>query len=140
MIITLSHLKKLWNSERIKKIKTNKAFSVASERVLDYKKRDGIIKYVDAVWSDDHDGTVEKRNRCKRLKHMFVSQICDVAVEEYATVCKILKLQGIVLVAYENEIKYILRCEKLLHKYSIETNRFIISDKPRVRPYLFYKI
>jgi hypothetical protein len=139
MKITLSHLKKLWDDYRIKRIKQNQAFFVCSEKVLACKKRN-IIKHIDAVWSDDHDGTVKKRNEFRRLKHMFVSQICDVAAEEYATVCKILKLKGIVLVAYNDEIKYLLRCQKLLHKHSIETNSFIISDKPRVRPYQVSKV
>ena len=49
------------------------------------------LEEIDAVWGDDHDGLVQKRNRLREqhkvAKHIFISQICDVAVEEYATVC-----------------------------------------------------
>jgi hypothetical protein len=140
MEITLDHLKKLWDDERIKKIRAQHSFMVASERVLDYKKRDNLIFCLDAVWSDNHDELVEKRNSSRRFKHIFVSQICDVACEEYKTVCQILDLKGIILVAYEGEYEYLIRCEKELDAFGIKTNKLLISDKPRKRPVMISKI
>jgi hypothetical protein len=91
MKITLSHLQKKWDKSRIWKIKTL-GFVIGSDKLFDIPKYPS-IKLIDAIWSDDHDGSVEKRNSNKIFDHIFISRICDIAVEEYATVCKLLNVK-----------------------------------------------
>src|SRR5271157_230908 len=114
MKITLSHLKKGWNSARLNKIK-EVGFVIGSDEFLNEPYDILALYCIDAIWSEDHDGSVEKRNiaRTKNalFKHIFISEICDVAVEEYATVCKLLKVKTICLLGNK---KFIQISKKLL--------------------------
>jgi hypothetical protein len=114
MKITLSHLKKRWNSARLKKIKET-GFVIGSDEFLN-EPYDVLALYcIDAIWSEDHDGSVEKRDilitKNSFFKHIFVSEIGDVAVEVYATVCKLLKTKTIFLLGNK---KFIQKSKKLL--------------------------
>ena len=90
MKITIKHLKTGWNPKRMKSIKT-RGLTIGSGSLL---KPGRHLEEIDAVWGKDHDGLVQKRNQLREqhkvARHIFVSQICDVAVEEYATVLKLL--------------------------------------------------
>jgi len=111
MKITMKHLKRLWDSARLARIR-NGIFHVCSDGVLSKKSDD--LHFVDAVWSENHDATVQLRNATENAKHIFVSEICDVAVEEYATVCRLLRVQKIVLVGLKREQKFFKVSERML--------------------------
>ena len=127
MKITLSHLKKGWNSARLKKIK-EVGFVIGSDTFLNRPYHILALYCIDAIWSDDHDGSVEKRNIARKskrygliFKHIFISEICGVAVEEYATVCKLLKVKTIFLLG---DKKFTERSRKLLSPIGVSIQEY----------------
>jgi hypothetical protein len=125
MKITLTHLKKGWNSTRLKKIKEI-GFVIGSDKFLNQPYHVLALYCIDAIWSDDHDGSVEKRNNARKgtlgefFKHVFISEICDVAVEEYATVCKLLKVKTIFLLGDKEFTKKSRKLLSSIPEISIE--------------------
>lgn len=123
MKITLPYLKKAWDKARISKIKKAGEFWVGSEKMLDSPGTLHLLPRLDAVWSTNHDRAVKKRNdlreRCY-AKHIFISQICDVAVEEYETVCRLLKINRIAFVSFEGDKKFFSLSEKAFKDSKVE--------------------
>lgn len=122
MKITLSHLRKGWDQKRLRKIIKSKQFVLGQDKVLDIN--NSLITYnIDAIWSEDFNKTLEKKRSKKIFKHIFISEICDIAVEEYATVCKLLKIEAIRLYG---DKRFVDKSKKLLSKipnikvYSLE--------------------
>lgn len=111
MNITLLHLKKLWDKTRLKKIELY-GLTVCSDKILNFKKYSNLIPLIDAVWSEDHDGTVTKRNRSKHSKHIFVSQICGVAQREYKQVLEILNTKTITFVSEKEDRRFFSKSRK----------------------------
>jgi len=112
MKITLKYLRILWNPARIDRLR-NGIFFVGSENLLN-KNSNCNLNNIDAIWSKNHDRAVEKRNKNKNAKHIFISKICDVAVEEYETVCKLLKIQVIKIVGLSREKDFFETSKKML--------------------------
>jgi hypothetical protein len=117
MRITLNHLKKAWNDNRLKKIHTE-AFAIGSDKLFNLKISGVVQNLIDAIWSDDHDRAVAKRNKFRQeycqFKHVFISEICDVAVDEYKTVCNLLRVKNILLVGLKRDKKFFRVSRKLL--------------------------
>ena len=119
--ITLKFLKTGWGAGGIKDLKHSKTMVLCSDKMLylsEWKKRgfsDGKSKtdQVHCVWSEDHDRTLTQKRR-RKLKHIFVSQICDVAVMEYAKVCKMLSLNKIILISFQDDKGFFKKSKKLL--------------------------
>lgn len=71
------------------------------------------LHVVDAVWSHNHDAAVILRDRNPKAGHIFISEMCDVAVEEYATVCRLLKVKHIIVIGTTH--KFLTESKKLLN-------------------------
>ena len=112
MRITLKHLKTRWNKTRLKRMRHG-IFFVGSDKILNKNSNCNLFS-IDAVWSKNHDLTIQKRDNNKDAKHIFISEICDTAVEEYKTVCKLLKIRIIVIVGVEIEKEFFDMSKKLL--------------------------
>lgn len=121
MIITLPYLKKAWDKKRLATIRKG-LFYIGSHKMLLAKNRE-MAEAVSAVWSDDHDHSIRIRTK-NGLKHIFISQICDVAVEEYKTVCQLLKVRAIVLVSDMCDKDFFSRSRKLLKPIGIPIYEF----------------
>ena len=109
MKITLKYLKTAWNKERLNLIQ-KRAFIIASDKMLKFP---NTLIAIDAIWTDDHDRILKQKRKIKLAKHIFVSQFCDIAVKEYDTVCKLLKVKKIILVG---DIKFFNISKSLLKK------------------------
>lgn len=104
MKITLTHLKKRWSKNHLKDIKRIKRLVIGSDKVFNCS--DLITTFVDAVWSNDYDVSVKKRDSNKRFKHIFISEMCKTAAEEYKTVCDLLGIEKILLVSVDDKEFY----------------------------------
>ena len=119
--ITLKFLKSGWGNGGIKDLKHSKTMVLGSDKLLylsEWKKRgfsDGkcITDDIHCVWSEDHDKTLTQKRR-RKLKHIFISQICDVAVAEYAKVCKMLGLNKIILISFQDDKAFFKKSKKIL--------------------------
>jgi hypothetical protein len=116
MKITLAHLKTRWDNDRIKAIKKTKTLIIGSEKVISSETNIYISHVISTIWSKNHDRAVRKRNEHKYFKHVFISQICDVAVEEYKTVCEFFGIKKIMLVGDKRFINQSKKMLKPLNK------------------------
>ena len=148
MVIKLGHLKEVWSDDKIKYIQ-NYGFCIANESFLgprfsdvclDFDKRvvsrvigSPAVSYVNAVWTDRPDKALEKQKEHSEYKHIFISEICDVAVEEYATVCSLLAIKKIFIMTDDKE--FYKRSEKLLSTIpNVKiTGILYISNKPVIK-------
>ena len=123
--ITLKFLKSGWSAGKIKDLKLSKKLILGSDKLLylsEWKKRgftkkslDHLSAFLDCVWSEEHDKTLEyKRKYKEKFGQIFVSQICDVAVAEYAKVCKLLGLNKICLISFKDDPDFFKKSKKLL--------------------------
>ena len=118
MKITLKHLKKRWDKDHLADIKMAGRLVIGSDRIFGLS--DAVTTFIDAVWSEDHDGAVEKRDSNKeRFKHIFISEMCKVAVEEYDTVCHLLGLSKILLLSVQGDVDFFLKSEELLKSLNV---------------------
>ncbi len=86
-------------------------FHLASSKIMSVY---AYCDLIDAVWDKNFDSLIKKRDKNEFAQHIFVSQMCDVpAVDEYATVCKLLGVKIINLVG--NKVFY-EKSKKLLSK------------------------
>jgi len=110
MDITLQHLKKAWDKNRLRRIKRRGMFIGSEESLL--KKYSKQWPKIDAVWSDNFLKALGRRNRNKKngTKHIFISEICDIAVKEYEQVGDILNNYDITFVGSDQFIKESIEC------------------------------
>lgn len=139
MEITLEYLKTAWSEKRIQKIKEI-GFVIASDSFLKpifshvfmdmnlkhVKETVGtcVIDLIDAIWTDEHDKVLETKRSKNMFRHIFISEICDVAVGEYATVCELLQVKTIFVLGdaeFINRSKELLLC---IPRISIEGVKF----------------
>lgn len=131
--ITLKFLQSGWGSGRIKDLKLSRKLVLGSDKMLylsEWKKR-GFTRtslelsrtFLHCVWSEDHDKTLKhKRRHIEKFGRIFVSQICDVAVAEYAKVCKILGLKKILIISFKDDTAFFRKSLKLLKIPGVETD------------------
>lgn len=116
MKITLKQLKSKWNAARIEKIK-NFGFIITSPEFLKANKDEKWLEIIDAVWGNEHGELVEQRNAIAEASHIFVSQICDIAADEYLQVQKLIKFKNIFLLSFENDEKFFEQSLLMLKPY-----------------------
>jgi hypothetical protein len=127
--ITLKFLKTGWGTGGIKDLEHSKTMVLGSDKMLyssEWKKRgfsDGksMTDELHCAWSEDHDRTLTQKRR-RKLKHIFVSQMCDVAVAEYAKVCKMLGLNKIILISFQDDKEFFKKSKKLLKIPGVKIN------------------
>jgi hypothetical protein len=129
--ITLKFLKTGWGIGGIKDLKWSKKLALGSDKLLylsEWKKRGYTEKShlatlfeLHCIWSENHDKTLNKKRK-NNLKHIFVSQICDVAVAEYAKVCRMLGIKTIYLISFKDDKKFFKKSKKLLKIPGVEIN------------------
>jgi len=130
--ITLKFLKTGWGAGGLKDLKLSKFMTVGSDKMLyitQYKKRgftkksqNFVLDQLHCIWSENHDKTLKKKRSREDLKHIFISQICDVAVAEYAKVCKMLGLKKIYLFSFKDDKEFFQKSKKLLKIPGIKIN------------------
>lgn len=94
MNITLDYLKKLWDDKRIARIRKEGMHLGPSE--LFFKKYSHIWPEIDAVWANSYgfEQAISRRKRQRKkyggCNHIFISEICSIAVDEYLQVAEIM--------------------------------------------------
>jgi hypothetical protein len=119
--ITINFLKTGWGAGGIRDLKLSKSLFLGSDKLLymsEWKKRgfgreDIALAQMHCIWSENHDKTLTQKRR-RKLKHIFISEICDVAVAEYAKVCEMLGLNKIYLVSFEDDKEFFRKSKELL--------------------------
>ena len=86
MNITLKHLKTAWSPSRIKKIKEF-GFVICDQFHLFNANN---LSLVDACICKQFKETLEYKRSRKDISHIFISEWCRLAIEEYEQVCEIL--------------------------------------------------
>ena len=97
MIITIKHLKTAWNIQRINKIK-NFGFVICDEFHLRNAKN---LALVDACISKNFKETLDYRRSKKDISHIFISEWCKLAIDEYEQVIKLLDPKSVTYIGSE---------------------------------------
>ena len=125
--ITLEFLKTGWSNDSIKKLRQSKTLVLGSDKLLyvsEWKKRgytgiSNLLQQVNCIWAEDHDKAVTQRRR-RKIKGIFISRICDIAIAEYQKVCKILGVNRILLVSFEDDKEFFKKSRKALKTLDVE--------------------
>lgn len=124
--ITLEFLK-TGGDDGIRDIRKSKTLVLGSDKLLyisEWKKRgfsgiSNLLQQVNCIWAEDHDKAVTQKCR-RKIKGIFISRICDIAVAEYQKVCEILGVNRILLVSFEDDKEFFKKSRKTLKSFDIE--------------------
>jgi len=118
MNITKEYLSTRWTTSRMRKIALLGLF-IGCDTLLNKKYIDlHWSPLCDVIWTNQHDKITKKRDRCIEAKHIFVSQICDKAVEEFRIVCDILEVKRLIIIGTSNN--FLSTSRRRLKKLNIE--------------------
>lgn len=96
MKITLKYLKTAWSPSRIKKIKEF-GFVICDEFHL---RNATNMSLVDACIAKSFNETLKYKRSRKDIPHIFISEWCRLAIEEYEQVCSLLNPASITYIGY----------------------------------------
>ena len=94
--ITLDFLMKRWSVYRIRQIIGYRTLFLGSPKVVAQDKY--LIDLIDLTWGKNFYYLLKLRDSKEFGQHIFVSQMCDKAVTEYADTCKLLDVNRINIV------------------------------------------
>ena len=112
MNITYDYLTLKWDPERIEKIRSE-GMHLCSSNILVEKYVD-TWPIIDAVWDDDFNLALKRMREYEGCKHIFVSEICDIAVAEYLQVANIMNNKTINIYATHNDSEFVLKSRGFL--------------------------
>lgn len=121
MDITLDYLKKLWNEKRIERIQ--KEGMHLSSGIIFFKQHSEIWPEIDAVWESRNlfEVAINRRKRQRKkyggCQHIFISEICDIAVEEYLQVAEIIGNNKITLYIESYQSYFLSMSRKYLKEH-----------------------
>jgi len=121
MDITLDYLKKLWDDKRIARIK-KEGMHLADSTIF-FKKYSDIWPEIDAVWTGSgmFEQAISRRRRVKKkydgCHHIFISEICNIAVEEYRQVANIMGTNKITLYIERYSGHWLGMSQKMLREH-----------------------
>ncbi len=118
MEITLKYLKKAWSQKRINNIR-HEGLTIGTGDML-LKKYSIIWGDLDCVWDIDFKKTLRRRNCHKKngTEHIFVSEMCDIATQEYKQVQEIIGFSSIRLIIPVNSKVLHYSLKELLPKFT----------------------
>ena len=120
MDITLDYLKKLWDEKRIERIRKD-GMHLSSGTIF-FKKYSEIWAEIDAIWASSNlfEVAISRRKRQRKkyggCQHIFISEICDIAVEEYLQVAEIIGNNKITLYIESYQSHFLKMSREMLSK------------------------